>query len=97
MNCCDHQYVPENDAEGKYLEEHTRANRQMLLLAGHRERGEREGAIIEGKLEGHMNGVEQHFFAHQLDLQLLVIEMPGHLSYLAHRVVHETSAFAPIM
>lgn len=27
----------------------------------------------------------------------LVIKMPGHLLYLAHCVVHETAAFAPVM
>lgn len=69
----------------------------MLLLASHRERGEREGAIVEGELEGHVHGVEEHLLAHQLDMQLLVIEVTCHLPYLAHRVIDEAPAFAPIM
>lgn len=69
----------------------------MLLFAGHRERGEREGPIVEGELKSHVHGVKQHLLAHQLDLQLLVIKVPRHLPYLAHRIVDEATAFAPVM
>lgn len=69
----------------------------MLLLPSHREGGEGEGAIIEGELKGNVHGVEEHLLAHQLDLQLLVIKVPSHFPYLAHRVIDEAPAFAPIM
>lgn len=69
----------------------------MLLLASHRQWGEREGAIVESELEGHMHGVKQHFLAHQLDLQVFVIKVPSHFPYLAHRIIDETPAFASIM
>lgn len=90
-------HAPEDDAEGKNLEENARANRQVFLLAGHRERGEREGPIVKGELKSHVHGVEQNFLAHQLDLKFLMIEMSRHLPYLTHRIVNESSAFAPVM
>lgn len=57
-------HAPKDNAEGKYLEENAGADRQMFLFACHCERGEREGPIVEGELEGHMDGVKQHFLAY---------------------------------
>lgn len=91
------QHIPKDDAEGKYFKEHTRSDRQMFLLASHRERCQGEGAIVEGKLKGHMDSVEEHFLAYEFDLQFLVIKVPSDFSYLAHCVVDEAPAFASIV
>lgn len=70
---------------------------QVLLLAGHCQRGQRECPIIEGQLEGHMDRVEQDLLPHQLDVHLLVVEVACHLPDLPHCVVNEAAPLGAIM
>lgn len=88
---------PKDHAEGKDLKQDRGADGQVLLLAGHGERGQGERPIVEGQLEGHVDRVEEYLFADELDLELLVVKVPGHFPDLAHRVVDETPPFASVM
>lgn len=89
--------LPENDAERKDLEEDRGADGQMLLLACHGQGCKGEGSIVKGQLKGDVNRVEEYLLAYELDFELLVVEVTGHLPDLAHRVVNEAPSFASVM
>jgi hypothetical protein len=69
----------------------------VLLLPGHGEGGQGEGPVVEGQLEGDVDGVEEYLLADELNLQVLVVKVPRDLPYLAHGVIHEAPALASVM
>ena len=89
--------IPENDAKWKYLKEHRRTDRQVFFFPCHGKWGKCESSIVKGQLERHMYRVKENFFSHELDLQLLLIKMPGDFTNLSHRVIYKSTTFTTIV